>query len=195
MLLYKREQKTQNVDFEDTVGNKLVEQYNIINELEVEYITGLIQNLPDKMRLVFNMYIIEGYSHQEIATHLNISEGTSKSHLHDAFQPAEEAYWNEIETRLNTPKGTNLKRHITSHWLPYAAAAALLLAISTYFVFTEKPTKILHYSDSANLTKGDSANEDNAIHTNGYEIQLKNLIPLKTIRIKKSIRFQQMMKI
>ena len=84
LLLYKREQKTQNVDFEDTFGNKLVEQYNIINELEVEYITGLIQNLPDKMRLVFNMYIIEGYSHQEIATHLNISEGTSKSHLHDA---------------------------------------------------------------------------------------------------------------
>ena len=73
-----------------------------------------------------------------------------------------EAYWNEIDARLNAPKGTNLKRHITSHWLPYAAAAALFLAISTYFVFTEKPTKILHYSDSANLTKGDSANENKA---------------------------------
>jgi hypothetical protein len=73
-----------------------------------------------------------------------------------------EAYWNEIEARLNAPKGTNLKRHITSHWLPYAAAAALLLAISAYFVFTEKPAKILHYSDSANLTKGDSANENKA---------------------------------
>jgi RNA polymerase sigma factor (sigma-70 family) len=83
LLLYRREQKTQNVDFEDTF-DKLDEQYTIINELEVEYITGLIQKLPDKMRLVFNMYIIEGYSHQEIATHLNISEGTSKSHLHDA---------------------------------------------------------------------------------------------------------------
>jgi len=84
LLLYKREQKIQYTNVDDVFSNKLVEHYTIINELEVEYITGLIQNLPDKMRLVFNMYIIEGYSHQEIASQLNISEGTSKSHLHDA---------------------------------------------------------------------------------------------------------------
>jgi len=36
------------------------------------------------MRMVFNMYVIEGFSHTEIAAMLNISEGTSKSNLHDA---------------------------------------------------------------------------------------------------------------
>ena len=69
---------------EDTFSNKLIERNNIINDLELEYITMLIQNLPDKMRLVFNLYIIEGYSHREIADQLNISIGTSKSNLHDA---------------------------------------------------------------------------------------------------------------
>ncbi|MEA1896092.1 MAG: sigma-70 family RNA polymerase sigma factor, partial [Bacteroidota bacterium] len=44
----------------------------------------IIQNLPERMRMVFNMYIIEGFSHQEIADMLEISVGTSKSHLHDA---------------------------------------------------------------------------------------------------------------
>ena len=96
-----------------------------------------------------------------------------------------EAYWNEIDARLNAPKGTNLKRHITSHWLPYAAAAALLLAISTYFVFTEKPTKILHYSDSANLTKGDSANEDKA-NTLQYSNTIEKSESIKSIPDKKN---------
>jgi RNA polymerase sigma-70 factor (ECF subfamily) len=42
---------------------------------------GVIQQLPDGYRLVFNLYAIEGYSHQEIADELKISLGTSKSQL------------------------------------------------------------------------------------------------------------------
>ena len=42
---------------------------------------GLIQKLSDGYRIVFNMYIIEGYSHKEISAMLGISEGTSKSQL------------------------------------------------------------------------------------------------------------------
>lgn len=49
--------------------------------LEAEDLMKLIQQLPDGYRIVFNMYAIEGYSHQEIATTLQISEGTSKSQL------------------------------------------------------------------------------------------------------------------
>lgn len=96
-----------------------------------------------------------------------------------------EAYWNEIEDRLNAPKRTNLKRHITSYWLPYAAAAALLFAISAYFVFTEKPAKILHNSDSANLTKGDRANEDKA-NTLQYSNTSVNPESIKSIPDKKN---------
>lgn len=83
-IFYKKELKTIYTNVEETFSNKLIERNSIINDLELEYINTLIQNLPDKMRLVFNLYIIEGFSHQEIADQLNISIGTSKSNLHDA---------------------------------------------------------------------------------------------------------------
>ena len=41
----------------------------------------LIQELPNQYRLVFNLYVMDGYSHREIADELLISEGTSKSNL------------------------------------------------------------------------------------------------------------------
>lgn len=41
----------------------------------------LVQGLPDATRAVFNMYVMEGFSHKEIGKMLNISEGTSKWHL------------------------------------------------------------------------------------------------------------------
>ncbi len=43
-----------------------------------------IQELPDRYRLVFNLYELDDYSHKEIAKILQISEGTSKSNLHRA---------------------------------------------------------------------------------------------------------------
>jgi RNA polymerase sigma factor (sigma-70 family) len=44
----------------------------------------LVKKLPPSYRTVFNLYVIDGYSHQEIAETLNISVGTSKSNLHKA---------------------------------------------------------------------------------------------------------------
>jgi RNA polymerase sigma-70 factor (ECF subfamily) len=41
----------------------------------------IIQELPDRYRLVFNLYVIDGYSHKDIADMLEISTGTSKSNL------------------------------------------------------------------------------------------------------------------
>jgi RNA polymerase sigma factor (sigma-70 family) len=51
------------------------------DELAVEDLMKLINNLPMGYRTVFNLYAIEGYSHQEIAKKLQISENTSKSQL------------------------------------------------------------------------------------------------------------------
>jgi RNA polymerase sigma-70 factor (ECF subfamily) len=59
-------------------------EYGVAEKLGTDEITQLIRKLPDRMRIVFNMYVIEGFSHSEIAAMLNISEGTSKSNLHDA---------------------------------------------------------------------------------------------------------------
>ena len=49
-----------------------------------EDIVTQIQKLPKGYRTVFNMYVIEGYTHREIGTRLNISENTSKSQLSKA---------------------------------------------------------------------------------------------------------------
>lgn len=51
------------------------------NSLEVEDLIRVIQELPVGYRTVFNLYAIEGYSHQEIADLLQISVNTSKSQL------------------------------------------------------------------------------------------------------------------
>lgn len=51
------------------------------SRLGMQDLMGLIQKLADGYRIVFNMYIIEGYSHKEIAATLGISEGASKSQL------------------------------------------------------------------------------------------------------------------
>ncbi|WP_115460822.1 RNA polymerase sigma factor [Winogradskyella aurantiaca] len=47
----------------------------------VDFLLQLIQELPDRYRLVFNLYALDGYTHKEIAGLLEISEGTSKSNL------------------------------------------------------------------------------------------------------------------
>lgn len=49
--------------------------------ISMDFLVGIIQELPDRYRLVFNLYVIDGYSHKEIAEMLTINEGTSKSNL------------------------------------------------------------------------------------------------------------------
>jgi len=57
-------------------------QYELIlSHFSDELIIGLINQLPDGYRMVFNLYEIEGYSHAEIAGLLHITEATSRSQL------------------------------------------------------------------------------------------------------------------
>ncbi len=58
----------------------------IFATLSANELLGLVQQLPDGFKVVFNLYAIEGYKHQEIAQLLDISVGTSKSQLHKAKQ-------------------------------------------------------------------------------------------------------------
>lgn len=79
--------KKRNMVFTDETQSDTT-KYNgdsdIYKQLELEQILQIIQQLPDKMRMVINMYAIEGFKHEEIAEMLGISVGTSKSNLHDA---------------------------------------------------------------------------------------------------------------
>ncbi|MDU8884604.1 RNA polymerase sigma factor [Yeosuana sp. MJ-SS3] len=51
------------------------------DEISMDYLLQIIQELPDRYRLVFNLYVLDDYSHKEIANMLEISQGTSKSNL------------------------------------------------------------------------------------------------------------------
>jgi len=69
---------------------------NIMQKMSAKEITALVQKLPLGYRLVFNMYVIEGYKHNEIAKKLGVSVGTSKSQL----SKARKVLRNQIESQL-----------------------------------------------------------------------------------------------
>lgn len=64
--------------------NSSLEEGGIFDKLSADELFVLILQLPEGYRTVFNLYEIEGYTHHEIATKLNIRVGTSKSQLSKA---------------------------------------------------------------------------------------------------------------
>ncbi len=79
--------KNKNVHFVDEEGDYILETSkvesadHIYSQFGVDEIMDAIRQLSPVYKTVFNMYVIDGYKHKEIAKHLNISEGTSKSNL------------------------------------------------------------------------------------------------------------------
>ena len=70
--------------------------------LDIDFLLNLIQKLPNKYRLVFNLYVLDSYSHKEISEMLNISEGTSKSNLSRARKNLK----NELEIHQQREQNT-----------------------------------------------------------------------------------------
>ena len=56
------------------------------DQLPLAFLLKIIQELPDRYRMVFNLYALDGFSHKEIAKTMSISVGTSKSNLARARQ-------------------------------------------------------------------------------------------------------------
>lgn len=74
----------QNVRYNEKIVLVEKDQYvhkDHADKLYYNQLLELVQGLPDATRAVFNMYVMEGFSHKEIGKLLNISEGTSKWHL------------------------------------------------------------------------------------------------------------------
>ena len=69
------------------------------DHVSLDYLLKIIQELPDRYRLVFNLYVLDGYSHKEIADMLNINIGTSKSNLARARQTLKETIENYKTTK------------------------------------------------------------------------------------------------
>lgn len=57
------------------------ETHNVVNQLTAEDIMGLLNRLPEIHRLVFSLYEIEGYNHNEISSLLKIPENSSRVYL------------------------------------------------------------------------------------------------------------------
>jgi RNA polymerase sigma-70 factor (ECF subfamily) len=68
-----------NVDLSKVDYSMATENENVLDQLSANDLLKIIQAMPTGFRTVFNLYAIEGYSHQEIADQLNISINTSKS--------------------------------------------------------------------------------------------------------------------
>ena len=68
-----------NIIDENAIEDVSVEIDN--DEVDLDFLLQIIQDLPDRYRLVFNLYVMDGFSHSEISKMLNISSGTSKSNL------------------------------------------------------------------------------------------------------------------
>ncbi|WP_281336814.1 RNA polymerase sigma factor [Flavobacterium eburneipallidum] len=79
-------QKFKGVRFMEIINDNIPDVDVAIDEEEIplDYLMQIIQELPDQYRIVFSLYVLDGYSHQEISEMLNISTGTTKSNLHRA---------------------------------------------------------------------------------------------------------------
>lgn len=94
--------------FEVIKDNATIENEVLVDSEEhisLDFLLKIIQELPDRYRLVFNLYVLDGYSHKEIASLLNVTEGTSKSNLARAKMILKE----KIETLSSDNKEYSVK--------------------------------------------------------------------------------------
>lgn len=84
ILMQKRKQKIQYETLEDSESQivDLSASFSVESELDKETIYHILSKMPPQFIAVFNLSIIDGYSHKEIAEQLDISEGTSRVLLH-----------------------------------------------------------------------------------------------------------------
>jgi RNA polymerase sigma factor (sigma-70 family) len=75
----------------------------VLDNLAEKDIINLVQQLSPGYRTVFNMYVVEGYTHKQIAELLGISEGTSKSQLSRAKLILQDMVKTYIEKRKQMP--------------------------------------------------------------------------------------------
>ena len=75
-----RKQRIYNIEDEERIEQE--DEVTVKTDtVPLDFLLKIIQELPDQYRLVFTLYVLDGYSHKEIAEMLGISDGTSKSNL------------------------------------------------------------------------------------------------------------------
>ena len=79
-------QKYKGVRFMEVLTDNIPDVDVEIDEekISLDFLMQIIHELPDQYRIVFSLYVLDDYSHQEISEMLSISTGTTKSNLHRA---------------------------------------------------------------------------------------------------------------
>ena len=84
LQLLKKNIKQRQVQSIDTHFDIPYEETDIISQMQAEELLDLTKQLPVGYRTVFNLFVVEGFSHKEIAAQLEVSESTSKTQLRKA---------------------------------------------------------------------------------------------------------------
>ena len=86
----------QTMELNDSAADVIQIVPEVYNRINGDEVLSLINELPKNTGLVFNLYVMEGYKHEEIGKLLGISTGTSKWHLSEGRKLLKE----KIETRF-----------------------------------------------------------------------------------------------
>ncbi len=96
-ISYLRKQQLELVELEDHLEPVIEDDFEDIDlAMKVETIRDAIQKLPNGFRVVFSLYLLEGYDHNEISGILEISESTSKSQYNRAKKKLREILKEEV---------------------------------------------------------------------------------------------------
>lgn len=99
---FRKNQKHQMVTQLDNAVHHIPALYeDAIEKLSYEEIIRAVQELSPGYRTVFNLFIIDGLSHEEIATHLGVSIGTSKSNLSKARKQLQKILFKQNENLIS----------------------------------------------------------------------------------------------
>ena len=98
---YRRNAKHRHLDVSYAKHEQV--DFNALDQLSEKEILDAIQQLPPSYKMVFNLHVIEGFKHEEIAERLSISVGTSKSNLAVAR--------NKLKKMLKVTETERLRNH------------------------------------------------------------------------------------
>ena len=98
----KNKRQRENVTYvEEYFDNSDFSEVNeALSRISCRQIFEQVNRLPEATRRVFNLFVIDGYSHKEIGEMLDVSEGTSKWHLNAARQKLKQYIENTVLTKV-----------------------------------------------------------------------------------------------
>jgi len=97
-ITYIKRQKKFKMEVEINEANEMASQEDILSRIGYQELIAMVQSLSTAYRTVFNMYVIDGFKHKEIAAELGITVATSKSNLTRARAKLKELVTKEINS-------------------------------------------------------------------------------------------------